>query len=80
MTKTELFLVLIIAVYFVVRLALSLHKQEVKIRYRDDEVSPIKNISVGDWIDLASNTEVKYKKGDMVVIDLGVAMELPSWL
>lgn len=77
MTKTELFLVLIIALYFVARLALSLSKQEVRIKYRDDEVSPIKNISVGDWIDLASNTEVKYKKGDTVVIDLGVAMELP---
>lgn len=77
MTKTELFLVLIIALYFAIRLAFILHKQEIKIKYRDDEVSPIKNISVGDWIDLASNTEVKYKKGDMVVIDLGVAMELP---
>lgn len=77
MTKTELFLVLIIALSFVARLALSLSKQEVRIKYRDAEVSPIKNISVGDWIDLASNTEVKYKKGDTVVIDLGVAMELP---
>lgn len=77
MAKIELFLVLIIALYFVARLALSLSKQEVRIKYRDDEVSPIKNISVGDWIDLASNTEVKYKKGDIVVIDLGVAMELP---
>lgn len=77
MTKTELFLVLIIALSFVARLALSLSKQEVRIKYRDAEVSPIKNISVGDWIDLASNTEIKYKKGDTVVIDLGVAMELP---
>lgn len=77
MTKTELFLVLIIALSFVARLVLSLSKQEVRIKYRDDEVSPIKNISVGDWIDLASNTGVKYKKGDTVVIDLGVAMELP---
>lgn len=77
MIKTELFLVLIIALSFVARLALSLSKQEVRIKYRDAEVSPIKNISVGDWIDLASNTEIKYKKGDTVVIDLGVAMELP---
>nr|DAW09243.1 MAG TPA: dUTPase [Caudoviricetes sp.] len=77
MTKTELFLFLAVDLCFVIILVLSLHKKKVKIKYHDDEVSPIKNISVGDWIDLASNTEVKYKKGDTVVIDLGVAMELP---
>lgn len=31
----------------------------------------------GDWIDLQAAATVKYKAGDMVVIPLGIAMELP---
>ena len=46
--------------------------------YESDTNVPIDNISVGDWVDLASNTNVGYKKGDTVIIDFGVAMELPK--
>ena len=55
----------------------STHKT-IKVKVRDDSVNPINRIVVGDWIDLPSNTEVEYKAGDAVVIDFGVAMELPK--
>lgn len=32
----------------------------------------------GDWIDLKAATTVTYKKGDFVMIPLGVAMQLPE--
>ena len=31
----------------------------------------------GDWVDLKAGITVKYKKGDFVMIPLGVAMKLP---
>ena len=50
----------------------------IKLRVRDNSVNPINRIVIGDWIDLESNTKVSYKAGDTVVIDFGVAMELPK--
>ena len=32
----------------------------------------------GDWVDLKAGMTVKYKKGDFVMIPLGVAMKLPQ--
>lgn len=83
MTKIELALVIIVAVYFglnfFVHLYELLHNFEViKLKVRDDGVNPVNRIVVGDWIDLESNTKVTYKAGDTVVIDFGVAMELPK--
>ena len=82
MTKTELVIILMIALYFVGKFFVTYkmwhHSGVVKVKTRDDLVSPIKHFSVGDWVDLASNTDVEYKAGDTVVIDFGVAMELPK--
>lgn len=83
MTKIELALVIIVAVYFglnfFVHLYELLHRfKTIKVKVRDDGVSPINRIVIGDWIDLESNTKVSYKAGDTVVIDFGVAMELPK--
>lgn len=82
MTKTELVIILMIALYFVGKFFVTYkvwhHEDVIKIKTRDDLVSPIKHISVGDWVDLPSNTEIEYKAGDTVVIDFGVAMELPK--
>lgn len=82
MTKTELVIILMIALYFVGKFFVTYkawhHIGVVKVKTRDDLVSPIKHFSVGDWVDLASNTDVEYKAGDTVVIDFGVAMELPK--
>lgn len=82
MTKTELVIILMIALYFVGKFFVTYkvwhHEDVIKVKTRDDLVSPIKHISVGDWVDLASNTEIEYKAGDTVIIDFGVAMELPE--
>lgn len=53
--------------------------KEVKVRYRDDfSQRHLKKIPEGDCIDLYNFTSTKYKAGDTVVIDLGVAMKLPE--
>lgn len=50
----------------------------IKYKTRENCDLEITEIHKGDWIDLPSNTEVEYKDGDTVVIDFGVAMELPK--
>lgn len=52
-------------------------KPIIKIKYNTDyRIKYVENKS--DWYDLASNEEIKLKKGDFYLIDLGVAMELPK--
>lgn len=57
---------------------------KIKVKYFDDELKRIQKISIGDWIDLRAAQDVTLKKGDVVNIPLGVAMELPegyeAWL
>ena len=52
MTKTELAIILMIALYFVGKFFVSYklrhHEDVIRVKTRDDLVSPIKNISVGD--------------------------------
>ncbi len=48
---------------------------EIKIKLIDKECAPERH---GDWIDLKAAETVEYKKGDFVMIPLGVAMKLPK--
>ena len=49
----------------------------IKVKYFND-VEPIKELSVGDWIDLRCSEDVSMAKGEYRLIPLGVAMELPK--
>lgn len=51
--------------------------KNIKVKYLRD-VSKIKRISVGDWIDLRAAETVEMKAGEFKMIPLGVAMELPK--
>lgn len=50
---------------------------EIKIRYVRP-IQPIAPISKGDWIDLRAAEDVSITKGELKMIPLGVAMELPA--
>ena len=50
---------------------------EIKIKYFDN-VDPIQEIEVGNWIDLRVSEDVDMKKGEFKLLPLGVAMELPK--
>lgn len=50
----------------------------IKYKTREGCDLEITKLHKGDWIDLPSNREIEYKAGDTVVIDFGVAMELPK--
>lgn len=50
---------------------------EIKIRYVRP-IQPIAPISKGDWIDLRAAEDVSIAKGQLKMIPLGVAMELPA--
>ena len=53
--------------------------KEIKIKYKGDATGmKLNRIQKGDCIDLYVNKPVSYKKGDTVVVDFGVAMELPE--
>lgn len=54
-----------------------LMKLKIKIKTFGEQVLP-EVIDKGDWIDLRSNEEVLFEKGDYKLISLGVAMELPK--
>ena len=49
----------------------------IKIKYLRD-IEKVKEISVGDWIDLRAAEDVTMKAGEFKMIPLGVAMELPE--
>ena len=50
---------------------------KIKIKYLRD-IEKIKEIAVGDWIDLRAAEDVAMKAGEYKMIPLGVAMELPK--
>ena len=58
--------------------------KKIRIKYLHPELTRVKKVSIGDWIDLRAAETVKLKKGDFYQIPLGVAMELPkgyeAWL
>lgn len=49
---------------------------KLKIKYLAD-IEPIERINIGDWIDLRCAETVSLKKGELYLIPLGVAMQLP---
>ena len=52
--------------------------ETIKIKYHTDEIDKIKEIAVGDWIDLRAAETVAMNKGDFKVISLGISMKLPE--
>ena len=52
--------------------------ETIKIKYHIDEIDKIKEIAIGDWIDLRAAKTVLLHKGDFALISLGVSMKLPD--
>lgn len=52
--------------------------ETIKIKYHTDEIDKIKEIAIGDWIDLRAAETVLLHKGDFALISLGVSMKLPD--
>lgn len=52
--------------------------ETIKIKYHTDEIDKIKEIAVGDWIDLRAAETVAMNTGDFKLISLGVSMKLPD--
>lgn len=50
----------------------------IKIKYHDNELEKIKEIAIGDWIDLRAAETVAMNKGDFKLISLGISMKLPE--
>lgn len=50
----------------------------IKIEYHKENLLPIQNISIGDWIDLRAAETVHMNAGDFKLISLGVSMQLPA--
>ena len=50
----------------------------IKIKYHDNEIEKIKEIAVGDWIDLRAAETVLMNTGDFKLISLGISMKLPD--
>lgn len=52
---------------------------EIRIKYFDKEMPKIENIQgISDWLDLRAAETVEIKKGELKLIPLGIAMELPE--
>lgn len=51
--------------------------EKIKIKYINNEIERIERIQKGCWIDLRAAEDVILKKGDSVLVNLGVAMEIP---
>lgn len=52
--------------------------ETIKIKYHTNEIDKIKEIAVGDWIDLRAAETVLLHKGDFALISLGISMKLPD--
>lgn len=52
--------------------------KEIRVKYFDPDLEPIRKIGVGDWIDLRSAERVELKQGEERIIRLGVGMILPD--
>ncbi len=51
---------------------------EIKIKYHNNRIDKIEQITSGDWIDLRAAETVRMKKGDFAYISLGISMKLPE--
>ena len=52
-----------------------MHK--IKVKYHSD-ITPLKKIECGDWIDLRVAETVTLKAGEVKLLSLGVSMQLPK--
>jgi len=52
--------------------------KELKIKYINKDITEIKQIDKGDWIDLRASKTIGIKQGEFALIPLGVAMQLPN--
>lgn len=50
----------------------------IKIRYTREGVTPMEKYSNGDWIDLRAGVDMALTRGELALIPLGVAMQLPE--
>lgn len=54
----------------------------IKVKYFKNRagltVEPLKKIDKGDWIDVRTNETISLRKGDFVLIPLGIGMKLPE--
>lgn len=48
------------------------------IKYHNENIGKIKNICIGDWVDLKSAETVSLKANEYKLISLGVSMKLPN--
>lgn len=49
----------------------------IKIRYTTNEIDRIKQVDIGDWIDLRLAQDAHLEKNEFKLLSLGVAMKLP---
>ena len=53
--------------------------EQIKIKYFTDKIDKLAYIDgKSDWIDLRASEEVTLKQGELALVPLGVAMELPK--
>lgn len=52
--------------------------EQIKIKYHNPELTKIKKIDIGDWIDLRAAEDVKLKAGEFKLVSLGISMKLPE--
>jgi dUTP pyrophosphatase len=52
--------------------------EDIEVKYFDPSITPLKKISVGDWIDLRVAETVELKAGEYTAIPLGIGMILPD--
>ena len=52
--------------------------KKIKIKYFSDKIDKIEKINIGDWVDLRASETFRIKKGEYVLIPLGVGMILPK--
>jgi probable deoxyuridine 5'-triphosphate nucleotidohydrolase yncF len=52
--------------------------KQIKVKYLREYMNRIHLIKNGDWIDLRTGVDVFMKKGDFLLIPLGVAIQLPE--
>ena len=50
----------------------------IKVKYHNPNIERLKQISIGNWIDLRAAETITMKKGDFRLISLGISMKLPE--
>ena len=53
------------------------NKNIIRIKYHNKDLIKLKEISMGDWVDLRAAENVTMKSGEFKLISLGVSMKLP---